>query len=80
MINLYGYMRFSKIYNHLVVIITSSYTISYLQHSQALFRVCFKVLLLTPGYLSSMILGIEVPSLKIKVMPEKIFIKHLKGI
>lgn len=70
-------MRLSKIYNHLVVIVTRRYTISYLQHSQALFRLCFKVLLLTEGFQSSMIFGIEVPSLKIKAMPEKIFIENI---
>jgi hypothetical protein len=70
-------MRFSKIYNCLVVIITSRYIISYLRQSQALFRVCFKVLLLTEGFQSSMIFGIEVPSLKIKAMPEKIFIVNI---
>ena len=77
MINLYGYIRFGETHNHLLVIIISSYTISYLQHSQALFRVCFKVLLLTPGYRSSIILGIEFTSLKIQVMPEKVFIKNI---
>ncbi len=101
-------MRIGKIYNRLVAIITRRYIISYLQHSQALFRLCFKVLPfcgslfrqscsareppenndptneqsgcvfpLTAGCQSVMIFGIEVPSLKIKVMPEKVFIENI---